>query len=189
MRQGRPLEEMKFRASWTWPWGPPFVVRLMTSFLCTTVSDIPDADNFSYNHNFEYVSHSASPITACSPRAVRLAAVQGWSSIIPRFSAVDFVLFYIELPVMLILYVLWILIRRIKQLRPNSLELPSDDTAAAKWPRLLQHLDIVDVGCIDLRRDEHDDAASQKDHGDEDERQTREESKWGWAWRIYYSIA
>ena len=25
-RQGRPLSEMKFRASWTWPWGPPFVV-------------------------------------------------------------------------------------------------------------------------------------------------------------------
>ena len=27
VRQGRPLSEMKFRASWTWPWGPPFVVR------------------------------------------------------------------------------------------------------------------------------------------------------------------
>lgn len=25
-RQGRPLEEMKFRSGWTWPWGPPFVV-------------------------------------------------------------------------------------------------------------------------------------------------------------------
>lgn len=27
VRQGRPLAEMKFRAGWTWPWGPPFVVR------------------------------------------------------------------------------------------------------------------------------------------------------------------
>ena len=26
LAQGRPLSEMKFRASWTWPWGPPFVV-------------------------------------------------------------------------------------------------------------------------------------------------------------------
>jgi amino acid permease len=26
VRQGRPLDELKFRASWTWPWGPPFVV-------------------------------------------------------------------------------------------------------------------------------------------------------------------
>jgi AAT family amino acid transporter len=25
--QGRPLAEMKFRAGWTWPWGPYFVVR------------------------------------------------------------------------------------------------------------------------------------------------------------------
>ncbi|EJC99889.1 uncharacterized protein FOMMEDRAFT_142721 [Fomitiporia mediterranea MF3/22] len=24
--QGRPLSEMKYRAGWTWPWGPPFVV-------------------------------------------------------------------------------------------------------------------------------------------------------------------
>lgn len=26
VRQGRSLDELKFRASWTWPWGPPFVV-------------------------------------------------------------------------------------------------------------------------------------------------------------------
>lgn len=26
MTQNRPLQEMKFRASWTWPWGPQFVV-------------------------------------------------------------------------------------------------------------------------------------------------------------------
>lgn len=30
VKQGRPLEEMKFRAAWTWPWGPPFVVRNIT---------------------------------------------------------------------------------------------------------------------------------------------------------------
>jgi AAT family amino acid transporter len=29
--QGRPLSEMKFRAGWTWPWGPPFVVRINPS--------------------------------------------------------------------------------------------------------------------------------------------------------------
>jgi len=28
VKQGRPLDELKFRASWTWPWGPPFVVSL-----------------------------------------------------------------------------------------------------------------------------------------------------------------
>ncbi|KAH9165089.1 amino acid-polyamine organocation amino acid permease [Lactarius sanguifluus] len=30
--QGRPLSEMKFRAQWTWPWGPPFVVRAYSLF-------------------------------------------------------------------------------------------------------------------------------------------------------------
>ena len=24
--QGRSMDEMKFKAAWTWPWGPPFVV-------------------------------------------------------------------------------------------------------------------------------------------------------------------
>ena len=27
VRQGRDVDEMKFRAVWTWGWGPPFVVR------------------------------------------------------------------------------------------------------------------------------------------------------------------
>lgn len=31
--QGRPLSEMKFRARWTWPWGPLFVVSLTLSQL------------------------------------------------------------------------------------------------------------------------------------------------------------
>jgi len=26
VQQGRSLDELKYRAGWTWPWGPPFVV-------------------------------------------------------------------------------------------------------------------------------------------------------------------
>lgn len=29
LAQGRPKEELKFTASWTWPWGPAFVVSLL----------------------------------------------------------------------------------------------------------------------------------------------------------------
>jgi amino acid permease len=39
--QGRSVDEMKFRASWTWPWGPPFVVclaKLYTSYIFDTES-------------------------------------------------------------------------------------------------------------------------------------------------------
>jgi amino acid permease len=31
--QGRALSELKFRASWTWPWGPPFVVITVTALI------------------------------------------------------------------------------------------------------------------------------------------------------------
>lgn len=29
VRQGRKLDELKFRAAWTWPWGPLFVVGIL----------------------------------------------------------------------------------------------------------------------------------------------------------------
>jgi len=31
--QGRSMDEMKFKAGWTWPWGPPFVVRIAEVYL------------------------------------------------------------------------------------------------------------------------------------------------------------
>ena len=37
MRQGRSLEDLKFRARWTWPWGPYFVV-ITTSALIISKS-------------------------------------------------------------------------------------------------------------------------------------------------------
>lgn len=38
VRQGRPLSELKFRAAWTWPWGPQFVV--ITTF-ALIISEFP----------------------------------------------------------------------------------------------------------------------------------------------------
>ncbi|KAH7880376.1 uncharacterized protein C8R40DRAFT_1079937 [Lentinula edodes] len=38
--------------------------------------------------------------------------VQGWSSVIPKFTPVYFVSYYIELPIMLIMYLVWMLIQR-----------------------------------------------------------------------------
>jgi amino acid permease len=31
--QGRPKEELKFTASWTWPWGPVFVVVAVSALI------------------------------------------------------------------------------------------------------------------------------------------------------------
>ncbi|KAF8893909.1 amino acid permease-domain-containing protein [Infundibulicybe gibba] len=36
VQQGRSLNDLKFRASWTWPWGPPFVVRGILAVISLT---------------------------------------------------------------------------------------------------------------------------------------------------------
>jgi len=41
-----------------------------------------------------------------------IVLVQGWSCFSPRFSGVDFVSFYIELPVMLLMFVVWKVVKR-----------------------------------------------------------------------------
>ncbi|THH09765.1 hypothetical protein EW145_g1790 [Phellinidium pouzarii] len=33
LAQARPLDEMKFRAGWTWPWGPPFVIIIVSALI------------------------------------------------------------------------------------------------------------------------------------------------------------
>ena len=47
IKQKRPLDELKFRASWTWPWGPPFVVSLSQSnYPCLNGRLIPGGIRF-----------------------------------------------------------------------------------------------------------------------------------------------
>ncbi|KAF9020482.1 hypothetical protein BDZ89DRAFT_1072230 [Hymenopellis radicata] len=119
VRQGRPLSELKFRASWTWPWGPLFVV-------CTVAM---------------------------------LILIQGWSSVIPHFSGIDFVSFYIEIPVMMIMYFAWLASKRRR--KPIDVSAASEDTpllgtehaATSPWFH-----DIVDVNTVDLKVDEYEEA-------------------------------
>ncbi|KZT43418.1 hypothetical protein SISSUDRAFT_978607 [Sistotremastrum suecicum HHB10207 ss-3] len=86
--------------------------------------------------------------------------IQGWSSIIPRFSIVDFVSFYIELPVMLIFFVAW---------------------------KLVHRASFVDIRMVDLRKDEH--LERSEDHEDTAQRQKRMGGKQRWLWKAYYLIA
>ncbi|KAI0329218.1 hypothetical protein GY45DRAFT_1280260 [Cubamyces sp. BRFM 1775] len=157
VRQGRPLSEMKFRAGWTWPWGPYFVVITVTA----------------------------------------LIIIQGWSSVISKFSAVDFVSFYIEIPVMIVMYLAWMLLRRP---RPAS-SAPTMTPAAASeadaqraerqsvsrriW-RVLTYHDNVDVRTVDLRRDEHEE--EEEDRADDERREAKMKSRWGWLWKVYYAV-
>ncbi|KAF9020623.1 hypothetical protein BDZ89DRAFT_958158 [Hymenopellis radicata] len=105
VRQGRSLRELKFRAAWTWPWGPYFVNQLIKSH----------------------------------------PPVQGWSSIIPDFVAVDFVSLYIEIPVMIVMYFVWLWTKKIRGAVQSDVGRPS------AWLH-----DIVDVDTVDLKTDEHE---------------------------------
>ncbi|KII94587.1 hypothetical protein PLICRDRAFT_97452 [Plicaturopsis crispa FD-325 SS-3] len=140
VRQGRPLSELKFRAGWTWPWGPPFVVITVTI----------------------------------------LILVQGWSSFYPSFTAVDFVSFYIEIPVMLVMYVVWMLLKRPL---PSSALSPETTPSRSGW----WYSDLVDIRTVDLRRDEHEEEIDDKV---DDEQRIRRISKRysGWAWRVFYWV-
>ncbi|KAG1765768.1 amino acid permease-domain-containing protein [Suillus occidentalis] len=127
-RQGRSLDEMKFRASWTWPWGPYFVTITVTA----------------------------------------LILIQGWSSIFPTFSGIDFISYYIEIPIMVIMGLCWVLARNTFNSIPVTgtpdLDLdPPDETTSlipgtreahrkCKWTS-----DIVDIQTIDLYSDEYAD--------------------------------
>ncbi|KAJ8521185.1 hypothetical protein ONZ45_g2094 [Pleurotus djamor] len=146
LAQGRSLDELKFRASWTWPWGPIFVIVSVTA----------------------------------------LIIIQGWSSVFPHFSAVDFVSFYLEIPVMVIMFTGWMLIRR-----PGADKgLPTGSGEAETSTRRrggLWYSDLVDVGTVDLRRDEHEE--DDNDKADDEQRNRRIAGKLGYLWRIYYWMA
>ncbi|KAF9646561.1 hypothetical protein BDM02DRAFT_3118383 [Thelephora ganbajun] len=141
--QGRPIEELKFNARWTWPWGPYFVM----------------------------ISVSA------------IILIQGWSSVFPKFSAVDFVSLYLEIPMMIVMWFGWIAVRRLaKAKRVTCL----DNTPLERGINGI--LDIIDLRTIDLTSDEYQD--STEDDDEEALRQKRmSQGGWRFLWRIYYLAA
>ena len=55
-----------------------------------------------------------------------LVLVQGWSCFSPSFQAVDFVSFYIELPVMLVMFVAWKVVKKTKWVKLEEMDLVTD---------------------------------------------------------------
>lgn len=55
-----------------------------------------------------------------------LVLVQGWSCFSPTFDGVSFVSFYIELPVMLIMFLAWKYIKKTKFVRLEEMDLETD---------------------------------------------------------------
>ncbi|KAJ7287346.1 amino acid permease/ SLC12A domain-containing protein [Mycena rebaudengoi] len=94
--------------------------------------------------------------------------VQGWTSVIPEFITIDFISYYIEIPVMFVMFVAWTLFGR-------STAQPSP-TPKKWWSRFF---DLVDIQTVDLFSDQYEE--------DEQDRQ-EEERRTGKSgiWRLYY---
>ena len=88
----------------------------------------------------------------------RSETVQGWSSFTPHFAAVDFVSFYIEIPVMIVMYLGWILVKRppkpAEREEPERRPLPPVGCFGPRSGRSRWH-DLVDIHSLDLKRDEY----------------------------------
>jgi AAT family amino acid transporter len=62
----------------------------------------------------------------CIVLNVFIILVQGWTAFSPRFAAVDFVSFYLELPVFLGMIVVWKLVKKTKFRRASDMDLETD---------------------------------------------------------------
>lgn len=111
-----------------------------------------------------------------------LILVQGWSSIIPEFTAADFVSFYIEIPVMIVMAVVWLIIQSRRKKLPAS-----PITAKQRWRWLPLRGDLVQPSTMDLTTDEYHER--EEDRLDDDKRERNLKGKWRFLWRIYYLIA
>lgn len=101
---------------------------------------------------------------------------------VPKFSAVDFVSFYIEIPVMIVMFTSWLMIKR--STRPAGRLLAGDGESRS---RVWRHLDLVDIDVVDLTQDEYTEEAEDKE--EEEERKSRISGPGGLWWRLYYWIA
>lgn len=84
-------------------------------------------------------TYPVGPIIAAGLNIV-LILVQGWSSFSPKFNTVDFVSFYVEIMIMIVLFVFWKVLKRSRFVRRAEMDLvrdlyevnSSDDEAARR---------------------------------------------------------
>ncbi|KIY43310.1 hypothetical protein FISHEDRAFT_68148 [Fistulina hepatica ATCC 64428] len=124
---------------------------------------------------------------------------QGWSSVYPRFVAVDFVSMYLEIPVMLVMWFLWVLrgvyFHEDVQSPDEESSGDADESEAGKVTtiggrvrslrgRISRSWGIgtVNTKTVDLRRDEHEEQLEDKQ---DDLRAAR---RTGLLWKLYYWI-
>ncbi|KAJ7675547.1 amino acid permease/ SLC12A domain-containing protein [Mycena rosella] len=100
-----------------------------------------------------------------------LILVQGYSSFTPEFVAVDFVSYYIEIPLMFVIVVGWTL-----YWRPWK-------TLGRPWYKF----DIPDLKTLDLVSQQYEEG--EEERMDDEKREARQRGKTGIFWRVYYLVA
>ncbi|TFY54320.1 hypothetical protein EVJ58_g8932 [Rhodofomes roseus] len=167
----------------TTPGGVPLAALIATSsvsVLCFGSSFIGSGALWGWLQNIVGVSNQVVSVPI-------LILIQGWSSVIPRFSAVDFVSFYIEIPVMALMYAGWLIVRRQPKPAGQVGEQRSLLPAGCIGPRRsFRWHDLVDIQTIDLKQDEYEEAEA--DRVDDAQRQKRLEGRVGSLWRLYYWV-
>lgn len=133
-----------------------------------------------------------------------LILIQGWSSFAPTFIPVDFLSFYIEIPVMIIMYIAWLLAKRTfvpitEPVTPaatpgNPPSEPADESTPListnirdRGTNYKSAFDIVDSHAVDLYKDEYVEDVT--DDADDEEREKRSQSRLGLLWKLYYLVA
>lgn len=110
------------------------------------------------------MSHLVPPLPVHTELLNAVCLVQGWSSVIPHFEPIDFVSFYLEIPVMAVMYFSWILWHR-----PTTSS--SSDQASSsgrnRWDWWFN--DAVDLQTIDLSTDEFVDEQGSREQVDKKE--------------------
>ncbi|KAI1932102.1 Basic amino-acid permease [Ophidiomyces ophidiicola] len=84
-----------------------------------------DAQGLTHLLPFKNWTYPYGPILSIILNSV-LILVQGWSSFSPRFKGVDFVSFYVQLPIMAGLFVLWKVLKKTKWVKIEEMDLVTD---------------------------------------------------------------
>jgi AAT family amino acid transporter len=115
------------------------------------------------------------------------------------FSALDFVSFYVEIPVMLVMSIGWMFAHRVSVDQVPAVTLTvASESPTATTPLLTngqkrhgrqevgRRGDLVDHRKVDLVSDEYADVDADKVEDEERERRVRGRARW--AWRVYYLL-
>ncbi|EXJ80705.1 AAT family amino acid transporter [Capronia epimyces CBS 606.96] len=114
-----------------WSWLQNLVgVSNQLSWICIGLASLRfrgavRAQNLEHLLPFRNWTYPVGPVLAVGLNIV-LVLVQGWSCFSPSFSAVDFVSYYIEIPIMLVMFVFWKLVKRTKFVHLHNMDLLTD---------------------------------------------------------------